>query len=137
MRVRTWNLFHGNTVPPGREAHLDEMLGRMRDDDVDVLCAQEVPAWALDRFTSRRLAARPAIGPLPITRELGRRITELDNGLFRSAFSGQGNAIMLAEGHELLATPGLVLNPRRFRDDHALTLGLGARARLEIHDRKQ
>ena len=106
------------------------MLERTLADDVDVLCAQEVPGWALERFTCWRLAARPAVGPFPITRELGRRLTELHHGLLRSAFSGQGNAIMLAERHELLATPSLVLNPRRFRDDQALSLGLGARTRL-------
>jgi endonuclease/exonuclease/phosphatase family metal-dependent hydrolase len=137
MLIRSWNLFHGNTVPAARHAYLDEMLARVRADDVDVLCAQEVPAWALDRFTSGRLAARPAIGPLPITRELGRRLTALDHGLLRSAFSGQGNAIMLAAGHDLLAAPSLVLNPRRFRDEQALALGLGARPRLAWgHERR-
>lgn len=137
MRVRSWNLFHGNTVPAGPEAYLDEMLERTRVDDVDVLCAQEVPAWALERFTCRRLSERPAIGPFPIPRELGRRITELDHGRLRSAFSGQGNAIMLAERHELLSATSLVLNPRRFRDDQALTLQLGIRPRLAWgHERR-
>jgi endonuclease/exonuclease/phosphatase family metal-dependent hydrolase len=137
MRIRSWNLFHGNTVPAGPRAYLDEMLERTRDDDVDVLCAQEVPAWALDRFTCWRLAARPAIGPIPITRDLGRRLTKLNHGLLRSAFSGQGNAIMLAEPYDLLATPSLVLNPRRFRDEQAVPLGLGARTRLAWgHERR-
>lgn len=137
MRVRTWNLFHGNTVPAGREAYLDEMIGRMRADDVDMFCAQEVPTWALDRFTCSRGAARPAVGPVPITRELGRRLTDLNHGVLRSAFSGQGNAMLLADRHELIATPSLVLNPRRFRDDQALTLQLGARARLAwAHERR-
>jgi endonuclease/exonuclease/phosphatase family metal-dependent hydrolase len=96
-----------------------------------------VPAWALDRFTCSRVAARPAIGPFPITRALGRRLTEVNHGVLRSAFSGQGNAIMLAERHELLAAPSLVLNPRRFRDDQALTLRLGVRPRLAWgHERR-
>lgn len=113
------------------------MLERTRADDVDVLCAQEVPAWALDRFTCSRVAARPALGPLPITPGVGRRLTGLNHGLLRSAFSGQGNAILLAEGHELLATPSLVLNPRRFRDAHALKLRLGVRPRLAWgHERR-
>jgi Endonuclease/Exonuclease/phosphatase family len=137
MRIRSWNLFHGNTVPAGPKAYLDEMLERTRADDVDVLCAQEVPAWALERFTCWRLAARPAIGPLPITRELGRRLTKIDHGRLRSAFSGQGNAILLAERHDLLAAPSLVLNPRRFRDDRALSLGLTAQPRLAWgHERR-
>jgi endonuclease/exonuclease/phosphatase family metal-dependent hydrolase len=137
MRIRTWNLFHGNTVPAGKQAYLDDMLERTRADDLDVLCAQEVPAWALDRFTCSCLSARPAIGPYPITRALGRRITGLNHGLLRSAFSGQGNAIMLADRHKLLSTADLVLNPRRFRDDQALALGLGAQPRLAWgHERR-
>jgi Endonuclease/Exonuclease/phosphatase family len=137
VRIRSWNLFHGNSVPPGPKAYLDEMLERMRADDVDVLCAQEVPAWALDKFTCWRLAVRPAIGPVPITSALGRRLTGLNHGLLRSAFSGQGNAIMLAQCHDLLATPSLVLNPRRFRNDQALSLGLGVQPRLAWgHERR-
>ncbi len=136
MLIRTWNLFHGNTVPPGRTAHLDEMLARGAD-GADVLCAQEVPAWALDRFTCARLAARPGIGPLPIPREAGRLLTSIDNGLLRSAFAGQGNAILLAPRHELLSAEDLVLNPRRFRDANALRLRLGPLPRLAwAHERR-
>ena len=65
MLVRTWNLFHGNTNPPGRRAFLDEMVELATADDPDVLCAQEVPAWALGRFTGGDVAARPTLGPLP------------------------------------------------------------------------
>ena len=136
MLIRSWNLFHGNTVPPGRTAHLDEMLAR-GGDGADVLCAQEVPAWALGRFTCSRLAARPAIGPLPIPREAGRLLTSINNGVLRSAFAGQGNAILLAPRHELLAADDLVLNPRRFRDAHAISLGLGPLPRLAwAHERR-
>jgi endonuclease/exonuclease/phosphatase family metal-dependent hydrolase len=134
--IRSWNLFHGNTVPPGRSAYLDEMLARAGE-DADVLCAQEVPAWALDRFTCARLAARPAIGPLPIPREAGRLLTSINNGVLRSAFAGQGNAILLAPRHELLSADDLVLNPRRFRDAQALRLRLGPRPRLAwAHERR-
>jgi len=134
--IRSWNLFHGNTVPPGRSAHLEEMLARGVE-GADVLCAQEVPAWALHRFTCAKLAARPAIGPLPIPREAGRLLTSVNNGLLRSAFAGQGNAILLAPRHELLAADGLVLNPRRFRDAQALGLRLGALPRLAwAHERR-
>lgn len=137
MLVRTWNLFHGNTVPPARREQFDEMLARVRADDVDVLCAQEVPAWALDRFTCGRLAARPAIGPFPITSGLGHRLTRFNHGRLRSAFSGQGNGILLDGRYELLSTAGLALNPRRFRDRHALTLRLGVLPRIVwAHERR-
>ena len=45
---------------------------------------------------SAQVAARPSIGPLPSTAELGRRLTALDPPRFRGAFAGQANAILLA-----------------------------------------
>ena len=57
MLIRSWNLFHGNTVPPQRQAFLDEMLRRATADEPDVLCLQELPAWALTRFTVGDVAA--------------------------------------------------------------------------------
>jgi endonuclease/exonuclease/phosphatase family metal-dependent hydrolase len=123
--VRSWNLFHGNTVPPQRRAFLDEMLRLATADDPDVLCAQEVPAWALRRFTAGDLAARPRAGT-----QLGRRLTDLNHGLFRSAFSGQGNGILVAPRLKVLARARLTLNPRRFRDAQAKAIGLRRVARL-------
>jgi endonuclease/exonuclease/phosphatase family metal-dependent hydrolase len=124
--VRSWNLFHGNTVPPQRHAFLEEMVELASADDPDVLCVQEVPAWALRLFTAGDLAARPrALGA-----ELGRRITDLNHGVLRSAFSGQGNAMLVSPRLNVLAQQRLTLNPRRFRDRQARTLGLGIAARL-------
>ena len=130
MLVRSWNLFHGNTVPPQREGFLDEMVRLATVDDPDVLCLQEVPAWALGRFTAGDIAARPAIGPLPIPAELGRRLTEPNHGLLRSAFSGQGNAIQVSPRLRVLAHETLTLNPRRFRAAQSRALELGPVARL-------
>jgi endonuclease/exonuclease/phosphatase family metal-dependent hydrolase len=128
--VRSWNLFHGNSKPPQRRAFLDEMLRLATLDDPDVLCVQEVPAWALGRFTVGDVAARPALGPLPIPRELGRVLTEPNHGLFRSAFSGQGNAMLVAPGLRILDHQVLTLNSRRFRSAQARALDLGAVARV-------
>ena len=125
MLVRSWNLFHGNTVPPQRRAFLDEMLRLATADDPDVLCAQEVPAWALSRFTAGDLAARPRAGA-----RFGRRLTDLNHGLLRSAFSGQGNGILVAPRLRVLAHARLTLNPRRFRDAQARAMGLRRVARL-------
>ena len=47
MLVRTWNLFHGNTKPPGRKADLREMVELITADHPAIVCLQEVPAWAL------------------------------------------------------------------------------------------
>jgi endonuclease/exonuclease/phosphatase family metal-dependent hydrolase len=128
--IRSWNLFHGNTVPPQLEGFLDEMLRLATVDDPDVLCVQEVPAWALGRFTAGDLAARPSFGPLPIPPELGRRLTEPNHGLLRSAFSGQGNAIQVSSRVRLLSHQTLTLNPRRFRAAQSRALDLGLVARL-------
>lgn len=130
MLVRSWNLFHGNTVPPGQDAFLDEMLRLATADDPDVLCLQELPAWALGRFTAGDLAARPAVGPLPIPAALGRRLTEPNHGLLRSAFAGQGNAIQVSPRLRVLAHESLTLNPRRFRVAQSRALELGLVARL-------
>jgi endonuclease/exonuclease/phosphatase family metal-dependent hydrolase len=128
--VRTWNLFHGNAMPPRREAYLDEMVRLATEDDPAVVCFQEVPAWALGSFTVGDVAARPSAGPLPIGARLGRRITELHHGVLRSAFSGQGNAMTIAPRLRVLDRLRLTLNPRRFRDAQSRRLGLGAVARL-------
>jgi len=128
--VRSWNLFHGNTVPPQREGFLDEMVRLATVDDPDVLCLQEVPAWALGRFTAGDVAARPAIGPLPIPAELGRRLTALNPGLLRSAFAGQGNATLLGEGLRTTAHDVVTLNSPEFRRAEAQRLGLDTLARL-------
>ncbi len=130
MLVRSWNLFHGNTKPPGRNAHLDEMVELASRDEPDVLCVQEVPAWALARFTVGDVAARPMLGPVPIPRELGRILTGTNNGLFRSAFSGQGNAIQLAPGLQVIDHWALTLNARRFLNAKARELRLDAIERL-------
>ncbi len=99
-------------------------------DAPDVLCLQEVPAWALRELTIGDLAARPVVGPVPITARVGRTLTDLNHGVLRSAFSGQGNALQLAPHLRVLDHRVLTLNPRRFRRAQSRLLGLGAVARL-------
>src|SRR5439155_8844787 len=123
-------LFHGNTVPPQRQSFLEEMVRLVTADDPDILCLQEVPAWALERFTVGAVAARPVPGPVPIPRRLGQTLTSVHHGVLRSAFSGQGNAIEIALRLRMIGHRALALNPRRFRDAHARDLGLDAVARL-------
>jgi endonuclease/exonuclease/phosphatase family metal-dependent hydrolase len=103
--VRTWNVFHGNTVPPGRRAHLDEMVRLAVADGPDVVCLQEVPVWALGRLA--RWSGMTAIGavaayPRLRSAELGRLITDIDHGLLRSAFTGQANAILVDAGLDVV-----------------------------------
>jgi endonuclease/exonuclease/phosphatase family metal-dependent hydrolase len=137
LLVRTWNVFHGNAKPPERRAFLEEMVRLATADRPDVLCLQEVPVWALERLAEwsgmtavGAVAARPTIGPLPSTPELGRRLTALDHGRFRSAFSGQANAVLVGAGLSVLDERRLVLNSRRFRAAQSRWLELGLVARL-------
>jgi endonuclease/exonuclease/phosphatase family metal-dependent hydrolase len=99
-------------------------------DGPDVLCVQEVPAWALDLFTVGDVAARPVLGPLPITRGLGKLLTEPNHGFFRSAFSGQGNAMLISPALTIIDHRVLTLNTRRFRAAQSRALDLGPVARL-------
>jgi endonuclease/exonuclease/phosphatase family metal-dependent hydrolase len=123
--IRTWNLYHGNSSPPQRRAFLDEMIKLATADDPDVLCLQEIPAWALGRFTDAQLAARPIFGAA-----LGRAITDLNHGLLRSAFAGQGNAIQVSSRLTVLERRSSPLNPPKFRTRTARELGLDLRTRL-------
>lgn len=98
--VRSWNVFHGNTMPPSRRGHLDAMLALATADAPGVVCLQEVPVWALGRLEAwsgmgthglvARRPRRPALASAWITR--------LHQGFFRSLLAGQANAILVARG---------------------------------------
>jgi endonuclease/exonuclease/phosphatase family metal-dependent hydrolase len=137
--VRSWNLYHGNARPPGRRNFLERMVRLAAEDRPEVLCLQEVPAWALPLLGSwsgmtalGELAQRPTLGPFPSTAEVGRRLTALNPGLLRSAFSGQGNAILTTL--EPLGRWRCVLNPcgvrRRARVDPLTRLAWGKERRV-------
>jgi Endonuclease/Exonuclease/phosphatase family len=106
-------------------------------DRPDVLCLQELPAWAGLHLASwsglqacTDVAHPPKLGPLRITAELGREITSLNHGLFRSAVSGQAIAILLGSEAEVLGRDVLVLNSRDFRKAQARWLSLPLVARV-------
>ena len=40
LLVRSWNVFHGNTRPPGRGSRLQTMIRLATADQPDVLCLQ-------------------------------------------------------------------------------------------------
>ena len=131
LLVRTWNLFHGNAVPPERDAYLEEMVRLAVSDGPDVVCLQEVPLWALPYLGGwsgmtavGAVAARPRIGPVPSSVALGHALTRLHRGLLRSAFAGQANAVLVSPRLRVLEERTLVLNPRRFRRAQSQWLGL-------------
>jgi endonuclease/exonuclease/phosphatase family metal-dependent hydrolase len=99
MVVRTWNLFHGNTLPPGRRAYLREMVELITADRPAIVCLQEIPLWALRHLQSwsgmqaiSAVARQPRVG----NARLGGWITELNHGLLRSALTGEADAILAA-----------------------------------------
>jgi endonuclease/exonuclease/phosphatase family metal-dependent hydrolase len=129
--VRTWNLFHGNTVPPGRRRYIEEMVRLVTHDGPDVVCLQEVPPWAFEpigRWSGMQVygevAARPSLGPIPSTVEVGRWITDLHPGWLRSGFEGQANAILVSPERTILSRHVLTLNPLGFRLREGRRLGL-------------
>ena len=137
MIVRTWNLFHGNTVPPGRRRYVEEMVRLVTADAPDVVCLQEVPPWSLPLLGDwsgmqlfGQIAARPTVGPLPSTVGVGRVITDLHPGLLRSGFEGQANAILIGPARTITARHVLTLNPLRFRVREARRLGLPVLSQL-------
>jgi endonuclease/exonuclease/phosphatase family metal-dependent hydrolase len=76
------------------------------------------------------VAQPPRLGPLPWTAELGRAVTSVHHGIFRSAVAGQGNAILVAPQIRLLERRALLLNARSFRATQAEWLRLPLLPRL-------
>ena len=110
--VRTWNLFHGNAVPPERRGYLRQMVELVTADEPGIVCLQEVPVWALRHLEAwSGMRALGAIAAVPrVSAELGRWITELHHGLLRSALTGQANAMLVARGLDVAEERTLVIS---------------------------
>ena len=98
LLVRTWNVFHGNALPPRRRGFLREMIELVCSDAPDVVCLQEVPVWGiarLEEWSSMQALAVVARAPR-VPGRAGVHITRWNQGFFRSAFVGQANAILVS-----------------------------------------
>ena len=96
--VRTWNVFHGNALPPRRRGYLREMIEVVCYDSPDVVCLQEVPVWGITRleeWSSMQALAVVARSPR-VPGRAGARVTRWNQGFFRSAFVGQANAVLVS-----------------------------------------
>ncbi len=95
--VRTWNVFHGRTHPPGRRTHLRHMVELVTEGEPDVVALQEVPVWALGRLERwSGMAVRWAVTvPSLLLAPLAKIVTELDAARLRSAVSGQANVVLV------------------------------------------
>ena len=109
-------MFHGNASPPERRSHLEAMVRLVTADDPDVVCLQELPVWSLRRLEGwSGMSAVADVARAPrLPQPLDRAITLLDNGLLRSLFAGQAQAILLQRELELLEHRVYVLNEGRF-----------------------
>jgi endonuclease/exonuclease/phosphatase family metal-dependent hydrolase len=120
--VRTWNVFHGNAVPPERPAFLADAIRLASADAPGVVLLQELPVWSLPHLGAWSgmtavgdVVRKPAIGPLPSSAELGRVLTDIHHGVLRSAFTGQANAILVNAALRVREHRHLRLNPPGFR----------------------
>jgi len=96
-----------------------------------IVCLQELPVWSLGRLAGwsamtaiGAVAARPLLGSRPAALDLERVVTELNNGVLRSALTGQANAILLDDSLRALQHRTIRLNPLTFRRQEARRLGL-------------
>ncbi|HYX75923.1 MAG TPA: endonuclease/exonuclease/phosphatase family protein [Gaiellaceae bacterium] len=136
MVVRTWNVFHGNASPPERHAFLAEMVRLVTRDTPAVVCLQELPVWSLSLLDGwsgmtsiGAVAARPVLGSWAAALDAERRLTDLDSGLFRSALTGQANAVLFGDSLRVLERRTIRLNPLTFRRQEARRLAL-SRAKI-------
>jgi endonuclease/exonuclease/phosphatase family metal-dependent hydrolase len=103
MRVLTWNLFHGRSVPESRRALLPEFTDKIAGWEWDVALLQEVPPWwpgplarACDADARAVLTSRNA--GLAARRWVAQRRPDLikSNG-------GGANAILVRTGFDAIA----------------------------------
>ena len=93
------------------------MVELVSADDPDVICLQEIPVWALrhlEAWSGMRAVTALARRPRVWSAEVGRWITEVNHGLFRSAVTGEADAILVARRYgtsdervEVVSTSGL------------------------------
>jgi endonuclease/exonuclease/phosphatase family metal-dependent hydrolase len=71
------------------------MIELVTRDHPDIVCLQELPVWALRHLESwSGMHATTAIARRPLLPLGGRSVTALHHGFFRSAFTGEGDAIL-------------------------------------------
>ena len=120
MRVLTWNLYHGRSVPPAGRSLEGEFRAALEGWAWDVALLQEVPPWWPGRWpwacdvalTSRNLG-------LPVRRWLASRWPDL-----MKSSGGGSNAILVRDGSPIDARRRLRLRwwPER-RVAHGVRLG--------------
>jgi endonuclease/exonuclease/phosphatase family metal-dependent hydrolase len=126
------------------------MIELITADRPPIVCLQEVPAWAL-RLVGTWAGMQPVAMRTRRAWPLGRRLTALNAGLFRSAFDGQGNVILVPPDAAVRETKGITLNTNPFVEEEGRKLGLDTKhvrgwekerrvcnlAQIELPDRRR
>ncbi len=130
MLVRSWNLSHGYSSPPGRRAQLRAMIELVTADKPGIVCLQEVPAWALGSIGGwtgmKSIPARSRgsrVGFVPVPAGIGRRLPALSRS-GRANRDGSGNVIVVPADAKLRQTKQITLNTNPFCEEQATKLGL-------------
>lgn len=132
MLIRSWNVFHGRTVPSGQRRYFERMARLIVEGEPAVVGLQELAVWALprlERWTGYRAFGAVAARPL-LPSAIAGAVTDLDPNLIRSAVEGQANALLVRRDLPAVELGVLALNPRKVRRRVAARLGLGLHARL-------
>ncbi len=115
LLVRSWNVYHGMTSPHGSGNRLEEAVRLISSDRPDIVCLQEVPLWGcrqLERWSEMKATCKSA-RRVWFPPRLGGWITRMNQGFFRSALSGQANAILLDRRLEPIERRWTVINRGR------------------------
>jgi endonuclease/exonuclease/phosphatase family metal-dependent hydrolase len=125
LRVVTWNLKHGRSVPRSRRELLDEFAAALQSWEWDVALLQEVPPWwtapLAERVGAEHRHALTARNALPgVRRALARRWPEV-----MKSQGGGANAILARRDRIVIhRTQTLTRTPER-RVAHGALLGCG------------
>jgi endonuclease/exonuclease/phosphatase family metal-dependent hydrolase len=113
--IRSWNVYHGRSHPPGRRGFVETAVRLASADGPDVLCLQELPLWSLSRLAGwsgmRSFPARTRRALFGA--RAGAALTAAHYGALRSAFTGQSNAILVRPGHSAEDLGSLVISEPR------------------------
>jgi len=139
LRVVTWNLFHGRSVPPAGRPLAAEFAAALASWSWDVALLQEVPPWwppalAAASGAQQRTALTSRNQLLPLRRAIAQWRPEL----IKSG-GGGANAILVRGAITAHAKRRLVLSPER-RVVHAVRDGHGrwfANLHATVHDDPQ
>jgi endonuclease/exonuclease/phosphatase family metal-dependent hydrolase len=112
VRVLTWNLFHGRSVPPSGRQLFSEFAGMLRAWEWDVALLQEVPPWWPSKLAAaceadERTVLTSRNWLLPLRRAISARNPDIlkSNGGGSNAILVRGDAIVDHRTLELTRVP--------------------------------